>query len=132
MVDDRMIVNQPITSPQKSNQANKRQRKTSSDSKQVSFEKVLKDKLNKQKELKFSHHAEKRMLSRGIEVSEKNLQQLTQAVDKAEEKGSKDSLIMVDEVAYLVSIENRTVVTAVDDESMRENVFTNIDSAVVM
>ena len=41
-------------------------------------------------------------------------------------------MIMVDRVAYLVSVENRTVVTAVDDDSMKENVFTNIDSAVFM
>ena len=53
-------------------------------------------------------------------------------LEKAENKGSKDSLIMVDNVAYVVSVENKTVITAIDDQNVKENVFTNIDSAVFM
>jgi flagellar operon protein len=52
--------------------------------------------------------------------------------DKAEQKGAKQSLFMLDNVAMVVSIKNRTVITAVDGDSMRENVFTNIDSAAII
>ena len=133
MVDNRMMVNSPIKGPQAPAQPGRKdQIQKQAGDKQSYFADILKKRIKEQEEIDFSRHAEKRMLSRGIELTEKNLEQLTRAVEKAEDKGAKDSLIMVDRVAYLVSVENRTVVTAVDDESMKENVFTNIDSAVFM
>lgn len=132
MVDNRMMVNSPLNAPAKTGRENNSRVQNPAREKQTSFADVLKKRLKEQEKIEFSRHAEKRMLSRGIELTEKSLDRLTRAVEKAENKGAKDSLIMVDEVAYLVSVENKTVVTAVDDESMKENVFTNIDSAVFM
>jgi flagellar operon protein len=63
--------------------------------------------------------------------SNEDLALLNQAVDRAESKGAKESLVLMDQLALIVSIKNRTVITAVDGESMKENVFTNIDSAVI-
>lgn len=81
--------------------------------------------------LKFSAHAEKRLASRSIPLSPDELANLSNAVDRAAAKGARESLIIVGSTAFLVSVRNRTVITAIDGESLKENVFTNIDSAVI-
>ncbi|CAJ1002437.1 MULTISPECIES: TIGR02530 family flagellar biosynthesis protein [Bacillales] len=88
------------------------------------------DKAKGPKPLTFSQHALMRLRERGISLNEAELNRLQSAVQKAADKGAKESLILMDNVAYVVSIINRKVITAVDDVSMKENVFTNIDSAV--
>jgi len=85
-----------------------------------------------QKELKFSAHAIQRLDSRGIELAPNQLQLLNQAVEKAANKGSKDSMIVMNDLAFIVNVPNRVVVTAVDKDSMKEYVFTQIDSAIIL
>lgn len=97
----------------------------------AAFAFVLKEELEK-KTLQFSHHADQRLRSRGIEVTDAMLSRLEEAVDKAGQKGARDALILLDNLAFIVSVKNRTVITAMDEESLKENVFTNIDSAVIM
>ncbi len=80
--------------------------------------------------LRFSQHAIQRLEERGIRLRDSDVTRLEQAVQKAANKGAKESLIMMDNVAYVVSIVNRKVITAVDEGHMKENVFTNIDSAI--
>ena len=80
--------------------------------------------------IKFSNHAMKRLESRNIQLSPNELTKIQSAVDKAQSKGSKDSLVMMDRTAFIVNIPNRTVVTAVPVGEDNENVFTNIDSVV--
>jgi flagellar operon protein len=87
--------------------------------------------LNRQ-ELKFSHHAEQRLQQRGIVLNPEQLQKIAGAVDQAAAKGSKDSLVLYRDIAMIVHVPNRTVVTAMDGSSMKEHVFTQIDSAVVV
>ena len=82
--------------------------------------------------LKFSNHAIARLQSRNITLSSDDVSRMNAMADKAAAKGSKQSLFMLKDVAMVVSIANRTVITAVDKESMKENVFTNIDSAAVI
>ena len=82
--------------------------------------------------LKFSNHAAKRLEQRGIELGSSQLDQISSAVDKAAAKGSKESLILLKDMALIVSVPNRTVVTAMDGSSMKDNVFTQIDSAVII
>jgi flagellar operon protein len=82
--------------------------------------------------LKFSTHATERLKARGISFSDAELKQLQGAVESVAVKGGKDSLIMVGDAALVVSVKNRTVVTALDRDSMKGNVFTNIDSAVII
>lgn len=94
---------------------------------ETSFETVL-----QQKMLKFSNHAAKRLEQRGIELGSRELEQISSAVDKAAAKGSKESLILMKDMALIVSVQNRTVVTAMDGSSMKDNVFTQIDSAVII
>ncbi|NPV53690.1 MAG: flagellar protein [Firmicutes bacterium] len=82
--------------------------------------------------IKFSAHAEARMRLRNIRLSSRDVAKLNTAVAKAAAKGAKESLVLMDRLALVVSIENRTVITAIDSASARENVFTNIDSAVII
>ncbi len=79
----------------------------------------------------FSHHAQERLKSRGINLSTDDMQKLEGAVDSVAKKGGKDSLVLLGDAALVVSVTNRTVVTALDRNAMQGNVFTNIDSAVI-
>ena len=81
--------------------------------------------------VQFSGHAIQRVQRRGIEVGESELARLTEGVDRAAGKGARESVIFVDGTAFVVSVRNRTVITAVDREHMKDHVFTNIDSAVI-
>jgi flagellar operon protein len=82
--------------------------------------------------VKFSNHAIERMQTRGISYSPEQLSKLSEAVSKAAAKGSKDSLILMNDSALIVSVKNNTVVTVMDKNALKENVFTNIDSTVVL
>lgn len=81
--------------------------------------------------LQFSRHALARVQRRGIELDSATLGRLSEGVGRAASKGSRDSLVLVDGTAFVVSVSNRTVITAVGSEHMKDNVFTNIDSAVI-
>ncbi len=88
--------------------------------------------------LKFSAHAQQKLASRQIQLGRDAMQRLDQAVARAAEKGAKDALILMpgvsrgEDLAFVVSVTNRTVITAMDGEHIRSNVFTNIDSAMVV
>ncbi len=82
--------------------------------------------------LKISGHAKARLNSREIQLDKADWDRVMGGVEKAALKGSKESLVLLDDVALVVSVKNRTVITAVDKASLKENVFTNIDSAVIV
>lgn len=92
-----------------------------------SFEAIFQKELEK---VKFSSHALKRLEERNIELSEAEMTKINTAIERAELKGSKDSLVMMDQTAFIVNIPNKTVVTALPIAESKENVFTNIDSVV--
>ena len=83
-------------------------------------------------ELKFSKHALNRLSDRNIDLSDEQLDRLNEGSKKAEEKGIKDSLMLMDGYAFIINVPNRTVITAMDQSETLENVFTNIDGAVVI
>lgn len=97
-----------------------------------SFDSIFQTELEK---IKFSNHALKRLETRNIRLGEDDLNKIQEAVNKAEMKGSRDSLVMMQnpingiKTAFIVNIPNRTVVTAIPVDS-EENIFTNIDSVV--
>lgn len=93
-----------------------------------SFNTILEGEVNR---LKFSKHAQQRLESRNIHLNEADLSSLEQAVDLAGKKGAQDSLVMLRDLAFIVNIANKTVVTALDGKGTEGNVFTNIDSAVI-
>ncbi len=79
----------------------------------------------------FSKHLSERIDRRKIDLSADKLTRLNEAVDKAAGKGARDSVVLLDNLAFLVSVSNRTVLTAIETEKMKDGVFTNIDSMVV-
>jgi flagellar operon protein len=79
----------------------------------------------------FSKHALQRIERRDIDVGPAALERLRGGIDRAAAKGARDAVVLVEGTAFVVSVRNRTVITAVDPEHMREHVFTNIDSAVI-
>ena len=83
--------------------------------------------------VKFSQHAMQRLQTRNINMTPAQMDQLKTAVDKAAQKGARESLILMNnDLALVVSVTNRTVITAMDGSSIKDNVFTNIDSAVIV
>ena len=78
-----------------------------------------------------SGHALQRVRRRGIEVTQATLARLQNGVERAAGKGARESVVFVDSTAFVVSVRNRTVITAVDRDHMKDHVFTNIDSAVI-
>lgn len=96
------------------------------------FANILQQQIQSQDKLKFSKHASMRLDVRQITLSEDQMNRLEAGVNKAEAKGIKESLVFMDNVALVVNIENKTVVTALDQSEAREHVFTNIDGAVLL
>jgi flagellar operon protein len=96
------------------------------------FDAVMQSAVEKGFGLKFSAHARERLQMRNIQLSAADLSRLSNAVDKAAAKGARESLLVMNDVAMIVSVTNRTVITALAGANMRENVFTNIDSAVIV
>lgn len=82
--------------------------------------------------LKFSNHAIDRMQARGIRFSPEDLAKFESAMGKAESKGAKNTLLLSDAAAMIVNIKDKTVVTVMDKSNLKENVFTNIDSTVMV
>jgi flagellar operon protein len=100
-----------------------------------SFGQVLQDQLMAQAAqagVKFSGHAQTRLASRNISFSGEDIAKLGSAITQAAAKGSRESLMLMDQAALVVSVPNRTVITAVDKSSLKENIFTNIDSAMIL
>lgn len=95
------------------------------------FGTVLERKLADVGRLRFSSHALERIERRGIPVEPSVVARLEVGTARAAAKGSRDSLVLVDQTAFVVSVKNNTVITAVDREHMREQVFTNIDSVAI-
>lgn len=79
----------------------------------------------------FSKHALERLSRRGVDMDAQTLGRLTEGIQRAASKGSNNSVVMVDGTAYVASVKNNTVITAVTPEAMKSHVFTNIDSAVI-
>ncbi|RKY03915.1 hypothetical protein DRP77_05185 [Candidatus Poribacteria bacterium] len=95
------------------------------------FERILREVMERGR-FKLSAHAQMRLRQRGIVLTAEDVRKIGEAIDKAGEKGARESLVLTDKAAFLVNVKNRTIITALDGESMRERVFTNIDSAIII
>lgn len=96
------------------------------------FEQVLKNKISSSNTIKFSKHAAMRLDARKINITNEQFEKLEKGLSKAEEKGIKDSLVLMDQIALVVNVKNRIVVTAMDSNQTKDAVFTNIDGAVII
>ena len=97
----------------------------------ANFDQVLKSQLSSSG-LNFSKHAVNRVVERNINVSDDNMERLNAGVEIAGEKGLDDTLILVDQSAYIVSVKNNTVITTVSNEELVGNCFTNIEGTVIV
>ena len=115
---------------------NKSQNIQSKNIPEISFEDVLRQKQNdtvmETSELKFSKHAANRLNDRNILLTDSQNVRLENGVKQASEKGIKESLVLVDSLAFIVNVPNKTVVTALDQTEANSNIFTNIDGAVII
>ena len=94
------------------------------------FESVLQQAVGKNTGVKFSKHAEMRMQARNINLTQTQKAKIDSAVNKAEQKCVKDSLVILDNMAFVVNVNSKTVITAVNNSELKDNVFSNIDGAV--
>ncbi len=101
---------------------------------EVSFRDILEQKSAQETKgsLKFSKHALGRLNDRNIELDEGQLERLSEGTRKADQKGIRESLVIVDQLAFIVNVPSRTVVTAMDSTETTENIFTNINGAVII
>jgi len=97
----------------------------------TSFQEILAQQFAGRKEVKFSGHAQQRLQRRQVQLGEDDVAKLERAIDRAAEKGVKESLVLMDELALIVSVKNRTVITAMPSEQAKQGVFTNIDGVVI-
>ncbi|KUK11657.1 MAG: Flagellar operon protein [Clostridia bacterium 41_269] len=97
-----------------------------------SFGDVLSSEISKRSSLKFSKHAQERLSTEGVEMTPERIRRLEEAVSKARSKAARETLVLMEGVAFVVSVKNSTVITVVEEKRMKENVFTNIDSAVIV
>jgi flagellar operon protein len=97
-----------------------------------SFQTELEGKLAQSAALTFSSHARSRLISRSIQLTGQQVARLQNGVEQAAKKGARESVVMLDNLAFVVSVANRTVVTAVEGAAREGNVFTQIDSAVIV
>ena len=100
----------------------------------LSFEEILKQKqdVSESLELKFSKHAAMRLEDRNISLSSEQSRRLESGVQKASEKGIRETLVIVDSLAFIVNVPNKTVVTAMNQKESEDNIYTNIDGAVII
>ena len=96
-----------------------------------SFRAVLEKVQNEQSPIRFSRHAVNRLNTRGIDMTEEQVSRLESARNQARDKGINDSLILLDDMAFIVNVPHNTVVTAMDREEGDNSIFTNIDGAVI-
>ncbi|KYH35073.1 hypothetical protein CLTEP_08930 [Clostridium tepidiprofundi DSM 19306] len=97
-----------------------------------SFIDVLQQEISKKDNFKISNHAKQRLEQRNINLTKEDMNKINEGINKAKNKGAKECLILYKNLALITSIKNRTIITAVDKNSSKENVFTNIDSVVLL
>lgn len=118
----------PVIKPNITPNTNQRQNVTPNQG----FDSLLQQQIYRQTEVKFSKHALDRLQSRNIKLTKEDISKINDAVNKAAEKGVKEALIIMDSTALVTSIKNKTVITAATEENLKNNVFTNIDGAIII
>jgi flagellar operon protein len=120
----------PIKSIQQVSATNRQTVQKSGYDNESDFSAILNQKLSEGRDVKMSKHAAMRLEARNINLNSEQVERLKSAVDKASVKGVRDTLVVMDELAFVVNVGARTVITAVNKNELKENVFTNIDGAV--
>lgn len=96
------------------------------------FDALFKQEVKKAEQLQFSKHSKERIEERGISLTDQLMEDMNAAIGKARLKGAKDVVMIGKDAAFIVNVPNNVVVTAISSEEMKDNIFTNIDSAVIL
>lgn len=126
MLDSKIYFNQPILPVGSTGEAAKPRLETKPEG---AFQQLLQQEIYG---VKFSHHAQQRLNVRNIQLSVQELQKINAGLEKVSQKGAKESLFMMGDLALVVNVPNKTVITALDGKSMKDHVVTNIDSAIIL
>lgn len=108
---------------------NQLDKKNNSDSK-VNFQQVLDNVINKNNGFTVSKHAASRL--KEIDFTQEDMKKIEKGFQTAEDKNSKNTVMLYKDVALIASVENRTIITAVEKDRAKDNIFTNIDSVVIL
>jgi len=98
----------------------------------LNFNEILQKSVNKNIELKFSKHASERLEQRNIKLSTDELNKINNAIETASKKGIKETLILMDNKAFIANVKNKIIITAAIEDQLRDNAFTNIDGAIII
>ncbi|MDF5581229.1 TIGR02530 family flagellar biosynthesis protein [Vibrio parahaemolyticus] len=109
---------------------NESEKQKNNDIRNSQFKDILYETIASKKEVNISNHALQRMNERGIKLNIKDIENINQAMDKLEEKGAKESLILYKDLAFIASITNRTIITSMNNSEI--SIITNIDSTMVV
>ncbi|MEN1759445.1 TIGR02530 family flagellar biosynthesis protein [Anoxynatronum sibiricum] len=97
-----------------------------------SFKHILNEQVQKQHQVVFSKHATERLMQRNIKLTPQEILRIDAGINQAAKKGIKETLIMMDNRAFIASVKNKTVITATVEDQLKDQVFTNIDGAVIV
>ena len=97
-----------------------------------SFREILEANIEKNSQVSFSNHAIKRAVDHQMDLTDDEISRLNEGVKLASEKNLDDTLVLVGEKAFVVSVKNNTVITTINKDSLKGNVFTNINGTVIM
>lgn len=97
-----------------------------------SFQSILKEKIQQQGQIKFSKHAQERLISRNVQLTNEDLEKIDNAVERASKKGIKDTLILIGNNALIANVRSKTIITAATEDTLKDNIFTNIDGAIIL
>ncbi|NLM44834.1 MAG: flagellar protein [Clostridiales bacterium] len=96
------------------------------------FADILQSKISQREAIKFSKHAQERLISRNVKLTQEDITKIDKAVEKAAKKGVKDTLILLGNTAFIANVKSKTIITAATEETLKENMFTNIDGAIIL
>ncbi|PRR77529.1 hypothetical protein CLLI_23030 [Clostridium liquoris] len=114
------------------NYYNSGNKKTVNKKESTNFDSILKNKIDKKESFIISNHALERLKERNIVFNEQDMKKINEGINKAGQKGCKDSVILYKDTALVTSIKNRTIITALSKNGSEGNVFTNIDSLIIL
>ena len=105
-------------------------------SRQKSIDEIVSDRTDVKKavttQIRFTKHADARLTQRDIRLTDDQMTRLEEGTKKASDKGIKESLVLVDDLAFIVNTDKKMVITAIDQNSSEDNIYTNIDGAVII
>lgn len=117
---------------QSANSNQQTKKRIADSSKRAAFESMFQEKLEEKKSVKVSSHAQQRLSQRNIQLDQQDFEVINEAIQNADAKGSKELLLLYKNTAFITNVPNNTIITAVDTKETTDNVFTNIDSAVII